>query len=303
MFTYSTFFFRVLVSPLSAVYKWQQGNVLIWPLLAAASLELHGTKPLLCLSHSYLITVSAPYLCIQHSVQAPDWFTGLNEWPDCWQKVELPAVSTSYLPICLFVLWLCCADAPRHTVKEEVLCKIQFCDKKKSSKPMRFRVFARGFAVPCICSWHEHNRCSPVSERVQITASRYHDSPHLCTFHEPPSVSLLTAECEEKTQGPPVNGRKGKWSEQCDLVTLLCLSGQQQFNYILFIFIHIYITVVIFPFYLQQYKEKKHFLWNLYVEWLHLSTVRLSSHSVFNDSCFRIRSHKTMFLFRTFGDT
>ncbi|KAI4810988.1 hypothetical protein KUCAC02_013915 [Chaenocephalus aceratus] len=30
------------------------------------------------------------------------------------------------------------------------------------------------------------------------------------------------ADCEEKPQGPPVNGRKGKSSEQCDGVTLLC---------------------------------------------------------------------------------
>lgn len=49
-FPYSAFFFffRALVSPLSAVYKWQQGNVLTWPFLAAAAaaLEPHGSKPL-----------------------------------------------------------------------------------------------------------------------------------------------------------------------------------------------------------------------------------------------------------------
>lgn len=27
--------------------------------------------------------------------------TVLNEWPGCWQKLELPTVSTSYFPICL----------------------------------------------------------------------------------------------------------------------------------------------------------------------------------------------------------
>lgn len=41
------------------------------------------------------------------------------------------------------------------------------------------------------------------------------------SFHDPPSVSLA-ADCEDKPQGPPVNGRKGKSSEQCDSVTFLC---------------------------------------------------------------------------------
>lgn len=54
------------------------------------------------------------------------------------------------------------------------------------------------------------------------------DSRHLHSFHNPPSVSVLAADCEEKPQGPTVNGRKGKWSEQCDRVTLPCLSGQHQ---------------------------------------------------------------------------
>lgn len=89
----------------------------------------------------------------------------------------------------------------------------------KSSKPVPFCVFA--------CGSFEHNRCSHMHTDH---ASRYRHSRHLHSFHEPPSVSLLAADCEEKTQGPPVNGRKGKWSEQCDLVTLLCLSGQQQFE-------------------------------------------------------------------------
>lgn len=99
---------------------------------------------------------------------------------------------------------------------------LQFCccEKKESRKRVRFHVFA--------CGSSERSRCSLVSESVQITMSRYCDPRHLRSFHEPPSVSLLAADCEEKPQGPPVNGRKGKWSEQCDRVTLPCFSGQHR---------------------------------------------------------------------------
>lgn len=80
--------------------------------------------------------------------------------------------------------------------------------------------------------------CSPVDPLSATDARRcrsaYRSPRHVTvirgTFIQFTSLHLclLAADCEEKPQGPPVNGRKGKWSELCDRVTLPCLSHQHQ---------------------------------------------------------------------------
>lgn len=147
MFTYSTFF-HVLVSPLSAVYKWQQGNALIWPFLAAAPLGPHSSNPLyfvILIWAQIIITCNICTISIHITLSTGSRLIYRLAWTARLLAESGTPCSFHFLISHLFIhplTVLCRCTA--HTNGEEVSCKIQFCEKKESSKPVGFRVFACG---------------------------------------------------------------------------------------------------------------------------------------------------------------
>lgn len=190
---------------------------------------------------------------------------GLNEQPDCWQKLEFPTVCTSYFPICFCGLFLSfdCVPLLLNTVIAAVLTDSVDIHVRPPKKPhsvfklsgwiltewysarqtllqdgchvaqsqmhrAHFKCivsFIYHMLLTFLCSrdymqssvWYQLYVCIYVwahTVRAAILMSLYSAAGSRARlFHEPPSVSLLAADCEEKPQGPPVNGRKGKSSE------------------------------------------------------------------------------------------
>lgn len=64
--------------------------------------------------------------------------------------------------------------------------------------------------MPCECGW---TVCACVNEQLQNEFT-----------YNTVGLNLLVDDCEEKQQGPPVNGRKGKSSDTCGGVSCFVAS-------------------------------------------------------------------------------
>lgn len=204
MFTYSTFF-HVLVSPLSAVYKWQQGNALIWPFLAAAPLGPHSSNPLyfvILIWAQIIITCNICTISIHITLSTGSRLIYRLAWMARLLAESGTPCSFHFLISHLFIhplTVLCRCTA--HTNGEEVSCKSNSVKRKK--------------AVNLWDSVYLH--VDPLSRIYMLTGVRAHTA-HCVTlpwFAAPPFISQASICLSPRSRLWGKNpGSAHKWEER-----------------------------------------------------------------------------------------